>query len=57
MKLVQDSFLIRKGKPAYFKIGEYQVSKCWDVAFQQMKAGQTARVFCPANADKGGEQN
>lgn len=57
MKFVQDSRVVRKGKPAYYRIGAYQVSKCWDIAFQQMKEGQTVKVFCPASVDKGGAPN
>lgn len=48
---------MRKNEPAYFKIGHYEVSKCWDIAFQQMKQGETARVFCPGFVDQGGNIN
>ena len=39
MKFVQDSKVARQGKPAYFRIGNFEASKCWDIAFQQMRAG------------------
>lgn len=41
-------------RPKVFKIGNYQVSKCWDVAIQQMKVGEIAKFRCPGEFDKGG---
>ena len=38
-----------------FKIGHYQVSKCWDIVAQQMKQGEIAKVFCPGSLDIGGK--
>jgi len=35
------------GRPAVFKIGHFQVSKCLDLAAQQMKHGETATITCP----------
>jgi len=43
--------------PKQFRIGNYQVSKCWDMAIQQMSKGQVAKVLCPAFLDKGGSRN
>ena len=40
-----------------FRIGHYQTSKCWDIALQQLKQGETARVFCPGELDQGGSPN
>lgn len=40
-----------------FRIGHYQASKCWDIALQQLKQGETARVFCPGELDQGGSPN
>ena len=33
-KLVEDSRKKRGGKPDFFRIGHYEVSKCWDIAVQ-----------------------
>ena len=35
--------------PAAWQIGQYTVSKCWDIAIQQMRGGEKASVTCPAN--------
>jgi len=35
------------GRPAVFKVGHFQVSKCLDLASQQMKGGETATITCP----------
>ena len=43
------------GRPAVFKIGHFQVSKCLDLAAQQMHAGETAKVTCPGDLDQGGD--
>lgn len=36
-------------KPAAFQIGHYKVSKCWEIAVQQMRAGEKATVTCPGS--------
>jgi len=33
--------------PAYWKIGEYKVSKCWELAVSQMRANEKATIECP----------
>jgi len=33
--------------PAYWKIGEYKVSKCWELAVSQMRAKEKASITCP----------
>jgi len=45
------------GEPKIFRIGHYEVSKCWDIALQQMKIGEKAKVECPAALDKGQNPN
>lgn len=42
-----------KGEPKIFRIGHYQVSKCWDIAIQTLKAGEVAKVHCPSDLDTG----
>ena len=39
---------MNQGQPKIFKLGHYEVSKCWDIAIQQMKPKGTYKVFCPA---------
>jgi len=56
-KLIEDSRKLRHNKPDYFRIGHYEVSKCWDIAVQQMKQGEIATVKCPASVDSGGAPN
>jgi len=33
------------------------VSKCWDIAIQQMRKGQITKLLCPHQLDKGGSVN
>ena len=33
--------------PAAFQVGTYKVSKCWEIAVQQMRSGEKATVTCP----------
>jgi len=40
--------------PKQFRIGYYEVSKCWDMAIQSMRPGQMSKVLCPHGIDKGG---
>jgi len=41
------------GAPKIFRIGHYEVSKCWDIALQQMKIDEKSTIECPAALDKG----
>ena len=35
--------------PAAFQLGNYKVSKCWEIAVQQMRTGEKATVTCPGS--------
>lgn len=35
--------------PAAFQVGHYKVSKCWEIAVQQMRTGEKATVTCPGH--------
>jgi FKBP-type peptidyl-prolyl cis-trans isomerase len=36
------------GRPVTFRLGSFQVSKCLDIAAQQMKSGgEVATITCP----------
>jgi FKBP-type peptidyl-prolyl cis-trans isomerase len=37
-----------------FRVGHYEVSKCWDIAIQQMKPGEVSMITCPGILDQGG---
>ena len=37
---IQDSKKTKRGNAQEFRIGYYEVSKCWDVAIMQMKSGE-----------------
>jgi|TARA_B110001450_G_C17578999_1_gene464080 FKBP-type peptidyl-prolyl cis-trans isomerase len=39
------------GRPAVFRVGNFEVSKCLDIAAQQMKAGESATIHCPTDLD------
>lgn len=54
---VYDSSNSVNGGKKYFRVGYYEVSKCFDIAVQQMKPGQISAVFCPGTLDKGGNIN
>ena len=56
-KLVQDTKQTRKNHPKFFRIGHFEVSKCWDIAVQQMKEGETAVFNCPGDLGYGGNPN
>lgn len=34
-----------------FRVGHYEVSKCWDIAIQQMKQGEVSMISCPGILD------
>ena len=55
-KKVEDSkeFLQR---PKVFQLGHYEVTKCWDIALQQVRQGESITVDCPGDLDKGGVQD
>jgi FKBP-type peptidyl-prolyl cis-trans isomerase len=36
-QLVEDSHSYLEGKPKVFKLGHFEVSKCWDIAIQQIR--------------------
>lgn len=57
--LVEDSRACVNGNctPKVFRLGHYEVSKCWDIALQQMKAFGKAKIFCPGGLDRGGNVN
>jgi hypothetical protein len=44
-------------RPKVFQLGHYEVTKCWDIALQQMRQGESAIVHCPGDLDKGGVQD
>jgi len=39
-----------------FVIGNYQVTKCWDIALQLMTPGEISRFTCPNAIDNGGNE-
>ena len=39
------------GRPVVFRVGHFQVSKCLDLAAQQMKGGEEATIHCPQDLD------
>jgi hypothetical protein len=43
--------------PKTFRLGHYQVTKCWDIALQQIRQGEQATVTCPGDLDKGGVED
>lgn len=52
-KEVLNSKLQDEKLPKAFEVGRYKVSKCWDIAIQQMKAGGTYKFSCPQDLDLG----
>jgi len=40
----------------FFVVGNYQVSKCWDIAIQMLKPGDTGKFTCPSTYDHGGSR-
>ena len=52
-KEVQNSRQQYDKMPKAFEVGRYKVSKCWDIAIQQMKAGGTYKFSCPEDLDLG----
>ena len=53
-QVVENSRTYEGGKPRTFRLGHFEVSKCWDIALQQFKQGEVAEVNCPGSLDKGG---
>ena len=53
-QLIQDSRTFEQGKPKVFRLGHYEVSKCWDISIQQIRQGETATVTCPGELANGG---
>ena len=48
---VENSSTWKQGNSRLFRIGHYEVSKCWDVAIMQMKAGEKATIQCNKEQD------
>jgi len=48
---IQDSKKTKLGNAQEFRVGYYEVSKCWDVAIMQMKSGEQGTITCPAEHD------
>ena len=44
-------------RPKTFRLGHYEVTKCWDIALQQVRQGEKATVHCPGDLDKGGVED
>ena len=53
-EIVQDSK--KAGGPIVFRIGHYQVVKCWDMAAVNMHAGEKIKMFCPSKYANGGAE-
>jgi len=56
-QLVENSRVKKDSKKGYskntfFQVGHYEVSKCWDIAIQQMSPGQISHVSCPPQVDR-----
>ena len=47
----ENSKIFQFGNSKLFRLGHFEVSKCWDIAVMQMKAGEKASVTCPAVHD------
>lgn len=56
-KVITDSRKARNNHEAYFRVGNYEMSKCWDIAIQQMHQGESANVTCAGDSDIGGARN
>jgi len=56
-KEIVNSKKARHGHAAYYRIGHYEMSKCWDIAIQQMRQGEIANISCAGDVDKGGAPN
>jgi len=52
--LIEDTTASDYPRPLIFQAGRYQVSKCIDIAVQQMRGGEEAVVYCPNDLDIGG---
>lgn len=46
-QLVEDSRQFLTASPQTFKLGHFEVAKCWDMAIQQMKPSEVASFECP----------
>ena len=49
--VIQDSKKTKRGNALEFRVGYFEVSKCWDVAIMQMKSGEQGTITCPAEHD------
>lgn len=54
---VENSEHTKQGNSHLFRLGHYEVAKCWDMAIMQMKAGEKANVKCPAHFDHRGTES
>ena len=54
---MENSYSYKHGNGRQFRLGHYEVSKCWDMALMQMHEGEISTVTCPAKMDKGGHIN
>lgn len=52
--MIEDTQATSYPRPLIFQAGRYQVSKCLDIAVQQMRGGEDAVVYCPNDLDIGG---
>ena len=57
-KLYQDQSVvfdssIPRGQAFDFTVGGYQVIKCWAQAAMQLRTGDEAKLYCPANKSYG----
>ena len=52
--MIEDSRSHEQGKPKIFRLGHYEVSKCWDISLQQIRQGESATVTCPGELAQGG---
>lgn len=53
-KKLEDSREYKKKKPTVFKIGQFHVARCWDIALVNLHAHESITVKCPAFYGYGG---
>lgn len=53
-KKLEDSKEFKKKRPTVFKIGQFHVAKCWDIALVNMHAHEAITVKCPGFYAYGG---
>lgn len=53
-QLLEDTNSTHPDEPLTYLVGHYQVSKCIDIAVQQMHVFETAMIHCPNDLDIGG---